>query len=115
VFEFGDTKIYHSGDSIPYPGLGNAVRKAKPQVALLPVNGRDAARHALCIPGNFTLEEAIDLCRNADVPNMVAHHYGMFAFNTISEERIDRAAATSKGPRVFRAKLSMRYRLIAQG
>jgi L-ascorbate metabolism protein UlaG (beta-lactamase superfamily) len=114
VFAFGDTKIYHSGDSIPYSGLGNALRKAKPQVALLPVNGRDAARRALSIAGNFTLEEGIDLCRNADVPTMVAHHYGMFAFNTISEERIDRAAATSKGPRVFRAKLSMRYRLITQ-
>jgi L-ascorbate metabolism protein UlaG (beta-lactamase superfamily) len=111
VFAFGDTKIYHSGDSVPYPGLCDAIRRAKPQVALLPVNGRDAARRSLGIPGNFTLEEAIDLCRYTDVPTMVAHHYGMFAFNTIPEERIDRAAETNKDPRVFRAKLSMRYRL----
>ena len=48
------------------------------------------------------------------VPAMVAHHYGMFAFNTIPEERIDRVAETSKNPCVFRAKLSMRYRLISQ-
>jgi L-ascorbate metabolism protein UlaG (beta-lactamase superfamily) len=114
VFTFGDKRIYHSGDCVPYPGLCDAIRTAKPQVALLPVNGRDAARRSLCIPGNFTLEEAVDLCRNADVPTMVAHHYGMFAFNTIPEERIDRAAETSKNPRVFRAKLSMRYRLITQ-
>jgi L-ascorbate metabolism protein UlaG (beta-lactamase superfamily) len=114
VFSFGDKRIYHSGDCVPYPGLGNAIRKAKPHVALLPVNGRDRARHSLGIPGNFTLEEAIGLCRNADVPTMVAHHYGMFAFNTIPEERIDRAVETSRNPRVWRAKVSMRYRLISQ-
>ena len=114
VFTFGDKSIYHSGDCVPYPGLCNAIRRAKPQVALLPVNGRDRARRALGIPGNFTLEEANYLCRNADVPTMVAHHYGMFAFNTIPEERIDRTAETSKNPRVFRANLSMRYRLIMQ-
>jgi hypothetical protein len=60
------------------------------------------------------LEEAVDLCQKADVPTMIAHHYGMFAFNTIPEERIDRAAETSKNPRVLRAKLSMRYQLISQ-
>jgi L-ascorbate metabolism protein UlaG (beta-lactamase superfamily) len=113
VFAFGDMKIYHSGDCIPYPGLCNAIRTAKPQVALLPVNGRDAIRRSLGIPGNFTLEEAIDFCQRAEVATMIAHHYGMFAFNTIPETRIDRAAETSKNPRVFRAKLSIRYRLVS--
>jgi len=112
VFTFRDARIYHSGDCVPYPGLCDAIRRAKPQVALLPVNGRGAKRFG--IAGNFTLEEAVELCRKADVPKMIAHHYGMFAFNTIPEERIDRAAETSKNPRVFRAKLAMRYQLIPQ-
>ena len=112
VFTFRDMRIYHSGDCVPYPGLCDTIRTAKPQVALLPVNGRGAERFG--IAGNFTLEEAVDLCQKADVPTMIAHHYGMFAFNTIPEERIDRAAETSKNPRVLRAKLSMRYQLISQ-
>ena len=112
VFTLRDARIYHSGDCVPYPGLCDAIRTAKPQVALLPVNGRGAERFG--IAGNFTLEEAVDLCQKAEVPTMIAHHYGMFAFNTIPEERIDRAAETSKNPRVLRAKLSMRYQLISQ-
>ena len=109
VFAFGDTKIYHSGDSVPHPDVFDAVCKAKPDVALLPVNGRDAVRRSLGIPGNFTLKEAIDLCQKSDVPTMVAHHYGMFAFNTVSEDEIDRAAASNRNPNVFRAKLATRY------
>jgi len=98
-------RIYHSGDCIPYDGLPDLLRKRSIDVALLPVNGRDATRQAGNIPGNFTLDEATELCRQAAIPHMVAHHYGLFAFNTISATEIDRRAAGENGVRVTRARL----------
>lgn len=83
--------LYHSGDSIPYSGLCERLAHLAPDIALLPVNGRDAARLTAGIPGNFTLDEAISLCRN--IPYLITHHFGMFAFNTIDPELIDQAAA----------------------
>ncbi len=98
-------RIYHSGDCIPYDDLPDLLRKRNIDVALLPVNGRDATRQASNIPGNFTLDEAIALCRQAAIPHLVAHHYGLFAFNTIDADEIDRRAAVETGVRVTRARL----------
>ncbi len=98
-------RIYHSGDCIPYDGLPDVLRKHSIDVALLPVNGRDATRQAGNIPGNFTLDEAITLCRQAAIPHMVAHHYGLFAFNTIDAAEIDQRAAGETGLHVIRARL----------
>lgn len=98
-------KIYHSGDCIPYDGLLEAVRNFAPHIALLPVNGRDPGRLSDGIPGNFTLDEAIALARQADVPYIIPHHFGMFASNTIIPEQIDRAAQTIKeGPVLIRPR-----------
>lgn len=93
----GHVRIYHSGDCIPYAGLQEAVSEFAPQIALLPVNGRDARRLADGIPGNFTLGEAIELARGANIPYLVAHHFGMFASNTIDPEEIDRVAVSLQG------------------
>lgn len=92
-------RLYHSGDSIPYEGLQERIDRFAPNVALLPVNGRDAARLADGIPGNFTLQEAIDLC--GSVPILIPHHFGMFAFNTIERDRIELAAKQQTKPRII--------------
>jgi L-ascorbate metabolism protein UlaG (beta-lactamase superfamily) len=108
--ESGGLRIYHSGDCIPYPGLQDAVRRFAPQLALLPVNGRDGDRLAKGIPGNFTLDEAVALTRDAGVPVMVAHHFGLFDFNTLDPEEIDRAAERADGaPRVLRPRAGERF------
>jgi L-ascorbate metabolism protein UlaG (beta-lactamase superfamily) len=88
----GGMRAYHSGDCVPYAGLLEAVSEFAPQIALLPVNGRDASRLAEGVPGNFTLSEAIGLAHGAEIPYLVAHHFGMFASNTLDPEEIDRAA-----------------------
>ena len=47
---------------------------------------------------------------------MVAHHHGMFAFNTAAPEGVDAAAlATGPGLTVFRARLDYRYRMGSLG
>jgi L-ascorbate metabolism protein UlaG (beta-lactamase superfamily) len=83
VVEIGGVRIYHSGDCVPYPGQAEQVAKLSPDIALLPVNGRDADRRANGVPGNFHPDEAVALCRDAGIPVMIGHHYGMFAFNTV--------------------------------
>jgi L-ascorbate metabolism protein UlaG (beta-lactamase superfamily) len=94
--------LYHSGDCIPFDGLLPVLCRLGPDIALLPVNGRDAARLAAGIPGNFTLDEAIALARAAAIGVLIPHHFGMFSFNTCDVALIDRAAAMTAAPRILR-------------
>ncbi|MFS0910440.1 MBL fold metallo-hydrolase [Microbacterium sp. 179-I 3D2 NHS] len=82
VIEIGGLRIYHSGDCAPYPGQAGIVRDLSVDLALLPVNGRDAHRRDHGVPGNFTLDEAVTLCRDAGIPSLVCHHWGLFEFNS---------------------------------
>lgn len=86
-------RIFHSGDTIPFEGQAAEIAAYAPHVALLPVNGRSATLQAAGIAGNLTLAEAARLTVAARIPAMVAHHYGMFAFNTADPQAIDAAAA----------------------
>lgn len=47
--------LYHSGDCVPYDGLARRLADLAADIALMPVNGRDVARLAAGVPGNFTL------------------------------------------------------------
>jgi L-ascorbate metabolism protein UlaG (beta-lactamase superfamily) len=93
ILQLGDCKIYHSGDTVSYPGLNETLLAAKIDLALLPVNGRGKG-----VAGNFTMAEALALCRDAAIPNMVPHHFGMFAFNTPEISQLQREAHGSKTP-----------------
>ncbi|MHB9037412.1 MAG: MBL fold metallo-hydrolase, partial [Armatimonadota bacterium] len=79
----GSLTLYHSGDCVPYNGLPDHLREKRIDVALLPVNGRDSYRKNRGVPGNFSLAEAVQLCEDAHIPVLIAHHFGMFDFNTI--------------------------------
>jgi L-ascorbate metabolism protein UlaG (beta-lactamase superfamily) len=104
--------LYHSGDTIPYPGLVERLIRFGPQLALLPVNGRRPELRENKVPGNFTLEEGVQLCLEAKIPALIAHHFGMFAFNTIDPELIDRAAVTAQNRlQLIKAELGTCYRL----
>lgn len=91
IIEVGGIRIYHSGDCVPYDGLVDRLRNARVDIALLPINGRDALRADNGVPGNFTLAESIALCRAAGIPSLIAHHFELFDFNTI-----DRADARAQ-------------------
>jgi L-ascorbate metabolism protein UlaG (beta-lactamase superfamily) len=116
VLRFGSLTLYHSGDCVPYPGLGEALKDVSIDMALLPVNGRDDRRNALGIVGNFTFEEAVGLCREAGVRVLMAHHFGLFAINTI--ERTDLEARVTQLQNGFRGLLpdtDVRYRVTQGG
>lgn len=93
-------RLYHSGDSIPFAELDAQVQGFAPDLALLPVNGRDEARRRAGIPGNFTLKEAQHLARSCAF--LIPHHFDMFAFNTLDPAEIDAAAARSTRPQIIR-------------
>jgi L-ascorbate metabolism protein UlaG (beta-lactamase superfamily) len=80
----GSLTFYHSGDTIPYPGLSERVRRHQLDLALLPINGRGKG-----VAGNFTFDEAVQLCQVADIPYFIPHHFGMFAFNTVDRKIIE--------------------------
>jgi L-ascorbate metabolism protein UlaG (beta-lactamase superfamily) len=116
LFHCGARKIYHSGDTIPYNGLNERIAALGPDLALLPVNGRRRELSERNIAGNFSLAEAIDLCRCARVPVLMAHHFGMFAFNTIDPALIDEAAHDAPSAvTVLKAETGTRYRLRISG
>lgn len=96
VLGFGDTVLYHSGDCVPYPGLAQALAAQKVQWAILPVNGRDPFRREHGILGNFTFAEAVTLCAEAGIGAMIACHFGMFDFNTVDEDWLDRQIADTR-------------------
>jgi L-ascorbate metabolism protein UlaG (beta-lactamase superfamily) len=90
VFTLNGTTIYHSGDCVPYDGLVERLRRFDINVALLPVNGRDEFRQKNGVPGNFHFEEAVDLCQQVGIKNLVPHHYGMFDFNTVDLKDLEK-------------------------
>jgi L-ascorbate metabolism protein UlaG (beta-lactamase superfamily) len=107
---FGDLRIFHSGDTIPFGGQPEEIRHFRPSLALLPVNGRSEMLARAGFAGNFTLAEAVALTGQCGIGAMIAHHYGMFAFNTISAEAID-AAAEDAAVHLVRAKEKVEFRL----
>jgi L-ascorbate metabolism protein UlaG (beta-lactamase superfamily) len=106
VIEIGGVRLWHSGDTIPYDGMIDEVAALKPDIALLPVNGRSAELLANGVPGNLALAEAIDITKGIGAKALVAHHFGMFSFNTADPAEIDRAASRMQGPRLLRAALN---------
>lgn len=102
----GAVKLYHSGDCVPYPELADRLAQHAVNLALLPVNGRDMERSGNGVPGNFTLDEAVALATAAGVPAMLAHHHGLFDFNTVSPEAIDARARQERaaGLQIHRAQ-----------
>jgi L-ascorbate metabolism protein UlaG (beta-lactamase superfamily) len=90
IVRIGNFTLYHSGDCIPYDGLVQKVAAYRPDVCFLPVNGRSALLSSQGIAGNFTEHEASELTREVGARFLVPHHIGMFDFNTISTEDLEK-------------------------
>jgi L-ascorbate metabolism protein UlaG (beta-lactamase superfamily) len=59
------------------------LRRFKIDVALLPINGRAAARR---VPGNLSGSEAAQLARDIDAKLAIPCHFDMFEFNTATPD-----------------------------
>lgn len=104
VLDLEGIRIWHSGDCVPWEGLAGLIAGLAPDLVLLPVNGRSAELAAAGFAGNFHLDEAVALALDAGASCLVAHHYGMFAFNTADPAEIDRRAVEAP-IRLLRARL----------
>ncbi len=84
ILRLNGVTLYHAGDCTMYGGLIERLRAQRPDVALLPINGRDWKRTHENIVGNMSYREAADLAVAAGVDLAVPMHYGMFRHNTES-------------------------------
>jgi L-ascorbate metabolism protein UlaG (beta-lactamase superfamily) len=88
-----DRRVYHAGDTLATDELTTALQALNVDVALLPVNGRDAAREALGFVGNMNAVEAVELALAVRATRLVAYHWDGFAGNTAPPGAVADAAA----------------------
>lgn len=82
VVTLAGTAIYHSGDTIDSVGIQSALASMTIDVAVLPVNGRDAEREARGIVGNLNAGEAVALAGELGARCLIPCHYEMIRGNT---------------------------------
>ena len=108
IARFGPFTLYHSGDTLWHDGLVAALREARPDVVLVPINGADPARG---VAGNLNGTEAAALAKACGARLAVPHHFDMFAFNTASPDEFVRTCARLDQPcRVLRLGESLVFR-----
>jgi L-ascorbate metabolism protein UlaG (beta-lactamase superfamily) len=100
----GGSRIVHSGDTIPFDGQVAELKALNADLALFPVNGRYVELATKGIAGNFSIEEAVATAIAAGIPHLIAHHYGMFAFNTAAPQAIDTLSGQEKRVHMTRAR-----------
>ena len=83
VVRFGQWTIYHSGDTVPFAGMVEALKPFKIDVALLPINGRSPERR---VAGNLWGREAAALAKEIGARVVIPCHYDMFEFNTATPD-----------------------------
>ncbi len=81
----GPWTIYHSGDTLFYPGMPARLRPWAVDVALLPINGRAPERR---VAGNLSGQEAAKLAYEIQARTLIPCHYDMFAFNTATPDEL---------------------------
>jgi L-ascorbate metabolism protein UlaG (beta-lactamase superfamily) len=79
VIEFGEYKIYHSGDTLWFDGMVDLLKPFNVDVALLPINGNKPERK---VAGNLDCKEAAELAKAINAKMVIPCHYDLFDFNT---------------------------------
>jgi L-ascorbate 6-phosphate lactonase len=102
VVDAGEVRLYHAGDTIHYPGMDETLCELAIDVAMLPINGRDAAREARGIVGNLSEREAAWLAAAIGVGTVVPMHYDLFARNRgYPEWLVESVSRDHTGPHVL--------------
>lgn len=85
LIEWNGVVLYHAGDTVLYPGLIETLRGLPtPDVALLPVNGRDYFRESvLNVIGNLLPAEAALLTRELGWGVVIPGHNDLLTANSI--------------------------------
>jgi L-ascorbate metabolism protein UlaG (beta-lactamase superfamily) len=101
VIQIGPWTLYHSGDTVSYPGQEALLRPMRIDLALLPINGRSPERR---VSGNLWGREAARLARAIGATTAIPCHYDLFEFNTATpEEFVMNCQQVGQGYRILRA------------
>jgi L-ascorbate metabolism protein UlaG (beta-lactamase superfamily) len=101
VVQFGPWTVYHSGDTVRYPGMAQTLTQWDIDVALLPINGSKPERR---VAGNLDARGAAELGADMRARCVIPCHYEMFEFNTAEPaEFILHARRVGVGHRVLLA------------
>ena len=79
IIRRGPWTIFHSGDTLLYPGLVEKLAEFAVDVAFVPINGNKPERR---VAGNLDGREAAQLAHDIGARLAVPHHFEMFEFNT---------------------------------
>jgi L-ascorbate metabolism protein UlaG (beta-lactamase superfamily) len=83
VVKAGPHVVYHSGDTVLYPGIESRLLRERVTIALLPINGRSPKRR---VAGNLWGREAAQLAKDVEAKLVVPCHYDLFEFNTATPD-----------------------------
>ncbi len=92
-------RVFHAGDTVWWTGFEDTLRALAPELAILPVNGRDAMREAEGLWGNLGAAEAAALAAAAQVPAVVPCHFDGVAGN-LGDPDAFVAALRERGPSI---------------
>ncbi|MDZ4709005.1 MAG: MBL fold metallo-hydrolase [Saprospiraceae bacterium] len=91
ILRLGAWTLYHSGDTVLYPGMVEWIKPYAPDVMFLPINGSDPGRK---VAGNMNASEAVYLAAQTGAKLTIPGHYHLFEFNSAEpEEFVSLAAA----------------------
>jgi L-ascorbate metabolism protein UlaG (beta-lactamase superfamily) len=79
VIEFGNNRIYHSGDTLWFEKMVDQLKPFAVDVAILPINGNKPERK---VAGNLNSKESAELGKAIHAKYVIPCHYDMFTFNT---------------------------------
>jgi L-ascorbate metabolism protein UlaG (beta-lactamase superfamily) len=89
----GNPSVYVAGDTIVTDDVTDALTRFGVEVALLPINGRDAEREAQGIVGNMDAGEAVELALAIGTQRLIPYHWDGYAGNTVPPGSVVDAAA----------------------
>jgi L-ascorbate metabolism protein UlaG (beta-lactamase superfamily) len=95
VIEFGNYKIYHSGDTLWFDEMKDILSPFQVDVAILPINGNKPERK---VAGNLNCEEAVALGKAINAKCVIPCHYDLFEFNTADVNEFVSEAEKMKQP-----------------
>jgi L-ascorbate metabolism protein UlaG (beta-lactamase superfamily) len=83
VVRAGPWTLYHSGDTVLYPGMVERLKPFRVDFALLPINGRGPERR---VSGNLWGREAAQVASALGARGVIPCHFDLFEFNTATPD-----------------------------
>lgn len=84
LLDFNGVRLYHSGDTIVYPGLVERLAARPVDLCCLPINGRDWFREQAGLVGNLDYREAADLAAAIGARVLLPNHNDLLRSNRIN-------------------------------